>query len=134
MKSSLVSVRDLFHTPLLTGSDRRHGTEVALPKAQHPDRAHTKAAPDRAHPEDVVVTTMPLIRSQTAAATRRNRPAGPHCRGGASSLLRLANPAAPRLPKGADLSGWVSRAAASLLGGGAPDHHLPAFAASEFTR
>jgi hypothetical protein len=75
---------------------------------------------------------MPLIRSQTAPATRRNRPAGPHCRGGASSLLRLANPAAPRLPKGPDLSGWIHRAAASLLGG-SPDH-MPAFAASEFTR
>jgi hypothetical protein len=73
---------------------------------------------------------MPLIRSQTAPATRRNRPAGPHCRGGASSLLRLANPAAPRLPKAPDLSGWVSRAAARLLGG-SPDR-LPAFAASEF--
>ena len=75
---------------------------------------------------------MPLIRSQTAPATRRNRPAGPHCRGGASSLLRLANPTTPRLPKVPDLSGWISRAATSLLGG-APDH-MPAFAASEFTR
>lgn len=82
-------------------------------------------------PEDVVVT-MPLIRSQTAPATRRNRPAGPHCRGGVSSLLRLANPAAPRLPKAPDLSGWMSRAAASLWGG-APNN-MPAFAASEFTR
>jgi hypothetical protein len=75
--------------------------------------------------------TMPLIRSQTAPATRRNRPAGPHCRGGASSLLRLANPAAPRLPKSANLSDWISRAATRLLGAADP---TPAFAASEFTR
>ena len=75
---------------------------------------------------------MPLIRSQAASFTRRNRPAGPHCRGGASSLLRLANPAAPRLPKGSELSGWISRAAASLLGG--PTDPMPAFAASEFSR
>jgi hypothetical protein len=73
---------------------------------------------------------MPLIRSQNTPATRRNRPAGPHCRGGASSLLRLANPTAPRLPKSSDLSDWISRAAASMLGG---SDRTPAFAASEFT-
>ena len=75
---------------------------------------------------------MPLIRSQTPPATRRNRPAGPHCRGGASSLLRLAQPAAPRLPKGSELSDWVTRAAHSLLGGAGD--RLPDFAASAFTR
>lgn len=37
--------------------------------------------------------------------------------GGASSLLRLSNPAAPRLPKGAELSNWVTRAARRLFGG-----------------
>lgn len=74
---------------------------------------------------------MPLTRSSTAPATRRLRPAGPHCRGGASSLLRLANPATPRLPKAPDLSGWVSRAA-NMLGVGT--ERLPAFAASEFSR
>jgi hypothetical protein len=99
--------------------------------AQQPD-AHTRCGAGPSTHKDVVVITMPLIRSQAAPATRRNRPAGPHCRGGASSLLRLANPAAPRLPKGPDLAGWVSRAAASLLGTN-PDH-MPAFAASEFTR
>ena len=72
---------------------------------------------------------MPLPRS-ASATPRRNRPAGPHCRGGASSLLRLANPASPRLPKAPDLSGWISRAA-SMLGVGA--ERMPAFAASELS-
>ena len=72
---------------------------------------------------------MPQTRSQTAPATRRLRPASPHCRGGASSLLRLANPASPRLPKAPELSDWVTRAA-SMLGLGAETR--PAFAASEF--
>jgi hypothetical protein len=71
---------------------------------------------------------MPLTRS--ASTPRRARPAGPHCRGGASSLLRLANPASPRLPKVPDLSGWISRAA-SMLGVGV--ERWPAFAASELS-
>lgn len=71
---------------------------------------------------------MPLIRSN--AASRRLRPAGPHCRGGASSLLRLSNPTAPRLPKGSDLSEWVSKAAKRLLGG--QGDRLTEFAASAF--
>ena len=41
---------------------------------------------------------MPLTRSPNAPALRLNRPARPHCRGGASSLLRLSQSAAPRLP------------------------------------
>jgi hypothetical protein len=72
---------------------------------------------------------MPQTRSQIAPATRRMRPAGPHCRGGASSLLRLANPASPRLPKAPALSDWVQRAA-SVLGLGAEPR--PAFMSSEF--
>lgn len=72
---------------------------------------------------------MPLTRSQPAS--RRVRPAGPHCRGGASSLLRLSNPTAPRLPKGSDLSAWASRAAKRLLGG--QGEGMPEFAASAFT-
>lgn len=76
-----------------------------------------------------VVDTMPQPRSQIAPATRRMRPAGPHCRGGASSLLRLANPASPRLPKAPALSDWVQRAA-SVLGLGAEPR--PAFMSSEF--
>lgn len=73
---------------------------------------------------------MPLTRSPSAPTPRRARPAGPHCRGGASSLLRLAHPASPRLPKAPDLSGWISRAA-SMLGVGA--ERLPSFAASELS-
>lgn len=71
---------------------------------------------------------MPLTRP--TAAPRRLRPAGPHCRGGASSLLRLSNPAAPRLPRGSELSDWVSRAARRLIGG--PADRLGDFAASTF--
>ena len=125
-----VGQRDFCHAPLSLPPGRGSGTDVALPKAQHPDRAHRRPPDPRTHRTSLFI--MPLIRSQTAPATRRNRPAGPHCRGGASSLLRLANPAAPRLPKSADLSDWISRAAASLLGG--PGDQMPAFAASEFTR
>jgi len=73
-------------------------------------------------------TIMPLTRSPSAPTPRRHRPAGPHCRGGASSLLRLSNAAAPRLPKAPDLAGWIQRAASSLLGGA---EQMPAFAASE---
>lgn len=73
---------------------------------------------------------MPLIRS-TAAPARRLRPAGPQGPGGASSLLRLSNPAAPRLPKGAELSNWVTRAAQRLLGGA---DRMPEFAASTLIR
>jgi hypothetical protein len=95
------------------------------------------SAPDgsgRQDPEhrDVVALTMPLNRSQAASfAKGRQRPTGPHCRGGASSLLRLANPAAARLPKATDLSDWISRAAGLL---GATASARPAFAASEFSR
>ena len=76
---------------------------------------------------------MPLTRSPAAPVTRRLRPAGPHCRGGASSLLRLANPATLRLPKAPDLAGWVERAA-SMLGIGMGAERFPAFAASELSR
>lgn len=57
---------------------------------------------------------MPLFHRSTSAsspATRRVRPASPSCRGGASSMLRLAQPAAPRQ---ASLSTWLSRAASVL--------------------
>ena len=49
------------------------------------------------------------------AAAGRMRPAGPHCRGGASSVLRLAQPLAPRLPNALDLAGWASRAGDVLM-------------------
>jgi len=48
------------------------------------------------------------------AATRHARKLAPRCRGGASSLLRLAQPAAPRLPSTFDLSEWIGRAASVL--------------------
>ncbi|CAN5882056.1 hypothetical protein BH11PSE8_BH11PSE8_22970 [soil metagenome] len=65
---------------------------------------------------------MPLTFTKNAVArpgVRRVRSVGPHCRGGASSLLRLAQPvvtrsggtaskaAAKRLPSVFDLSGWL---------------------------
>lgn len=69
---------------------------------------------------------MPLIRP--TLAPRRLRPAMPNGRGGASSLLRLSQPATPRLPQGAALGEWVQRAVSALGGRGEP---MPAFAASE---
>ncbi len=48
-------------------------------------------------------------------APRRLRPAGPSCRGGASSVLRLTQPFAKRLPTALDLSDWMSRAASVLM-------------------
>ena len=59
---------------------------------------------------------MPLIRSVKTSAhgSRRVRPAHPSCRGGASSLLRLTQPAT-RLPTPLDLSDWASRAASVVL-------------------
>ena len=77
-----------------------------------------------------VVDTMPQTRSPFAPASRRLRPAGPHCHGGASSLLRLSNAAAPRLPTAPALADWVQRAA-GVLG---LKQDGPAFAASEFLR
>lgn len=51
----------------------------------------------------------------------RLRPALSHCRGGASSLLRLTKPQAARLPSGAALEAWAARAAQML-----PAPELPA--------
>lgn len=48
-----------------------------------------------------------------SAKTRRLRPAAPHGRGGASSLLRLSR-AATALPTGAELTGWMARAGSLL--------------------
>ena len=58
---------------------------------------------------------MPLIRHLKSTAPRRARPAHPRCRGGASSVLRLATPAGQRLPTTLDLSDWISRAASVVL-------------------
>ncbi len=50
---------------------------------------------------------------QFAALPRRlSRPSAPSCRGGASSLLRLAQPASRS--GGSEGSGWMQRAAAML--------------------
>lgn len=72
---------------------------------------------------------MPLFhRSASSAphAPRRVRPAGPSCRGGASSMLRLAQPAAP---SPSNLSSWLSRAASVLA---PPAAQSLAVRASEF--
>jgi hypothetical protein len=60
-----------------------------------------------------------------APAARQLRRA-PRCRGGASSLLRLTQPGATRLPSALDLGGWMRRAAQVLT------PCAPAFAPSEF--
>lgn len=59
---------------------------------------------------------------------RRLRAAGPHGQGAASSLLRLSQQAATRLPTGSELAGWMSRAAGLL----SAQQAEPAFAASVF--
>lgn len=58
---------------------------------------------------------MPLISVQKVPVARRTRPATPRCRGGASSMLRLAQSGAPRLPSTLDLAGWMSQAAVALM-------------------
>lgn len=58
---------------------------------------------------------MPLNRVVKSSTPRRTRPANPSCRGGASSVLRLTQPAAPRLPTAFELSGWMSQAASVLM-------------------
>ena len=62
---------------------------------------------------------MPLNRSAKSATTsqssRRIRPANPSCRGGVSSVLRLAQPTAQRFPNTLDLSDWMSHAASVLM-------------------
>lgn len=56
------------------------------------------------------------------APARRHRPAGPRCRGGVSSVLRLAQPATP------SLTGWLGRAADLVL----PVRHADAAAQADF--
>ena len=50
-----------------------------------------------------------------STAPRRARRVNPSCRGGASSVLRLAQPTAQRLPTTLDLSDWMSHAASVLM-------------------
>ena len=63
---------------------------------------------------------MSLHRPSNPVASRHQRPARPHCRGGASSLLRLSQPAAPRLPTPSEVAGWISRAASAFQRSAAP--------------
>lgn len=93
------SVTDATHC-----ADLLRGMDVALVLA----RARSPYNPFK----DVVA--MPLNRSPMLSNLKLNRPAGPHCRGGASSLLRLSQPATPRLPTPLDLADWMSRAAAAF--------------------
>lgn len=59
---------------------------------------------------------MPLTHfSQINPMVRRLRPASPSCRGGASSLLRLTQPACARLPSAPYLADLISRAAGALM-------------------
>jgi hypothetical protein len=61
---------------------------------------------------------MPLNRTSSmpkASSSKRLRPASPSCRGGASSVLRLTQPAAQRLPNAFDLGDWMDRAASVLM-------------------
>jgi hypothetical protein len=75
------------------------------------------------------VFAMLLKLQPTTLNPLRKRAMAPSCRGGASSLLRLARPAALSLPSTHALSSWVQRAAVLL---GASAAMQPAFGASEF--
>jgi hypothetical protein len=68
--------------------------------------------------QDVVV--MPP--NPRSALFKRHRPAGPSCRGGASSVLRLAQ------PQISSLSGWLGRAAELAL----PTHDMRPSAHTDF--
>ena len=58
---------------------------------------------------------MPLTRTVKSVTPRRLRPANPSCRGGVSSVLRLTQPTATRLPTSLALSDWMSHAASVLM-------------------
>ena len=62
------------------------------------------------------------IRSAPFASGPFRRPAGPSCRGGASSVLRQGQGAALHRPAPARMAGW--RAGAAALAGGAVEHVL----------
>jgi len=67
-------------------------------------------------------------RSRFAKPAPFSRRTSPRCRGGASSMLRLAQPEVSRLPSRIDVVGWVRRAGEALSLAAAP-----AVAPSEFT-
>lgn len=54
-------------------------------------------------------------RPRQTPVTTAARPAAPRCRGGASSLLRLSQGGASRLPSTSLLNDWVERAARMLM-------------------
>lgn len=58
---------------------------------------------------------MPLNRFQTSSRATRQRPPGPSCRGGASSVLRLTQPAGSLAQRPSNLLDWLSRAADVVL-------------------
>ncbi|MES2101943.1 MAG: hypothetical protein V4569_19120 [Pseudomonadota bacterium] len=58
---------------------------------------------------------MPPNRTVKSVTPRRLRPVNPSCRGGASSVLRLTQPTATRLPTTFELSDWMSHAASVLM-------------------
>jgi hypothetical protein len=72
----------------------------------------------------MLYTLRPRANANIAVLPRVRR--APRCRGGASSLLRLAQPAAPRLPSSQILGDWVERAMNVLL------PPKPGYAPSEF--
>jgi len=78
----------------------------------HPGATHR--APDHKDVVDIMNPRSHLL--------RRQRPAGPRCRGGASSVLRLAQPVVP------SLSGWLGRAAELAM----PLREVPAHAQTDF--
>lgn len=59
---------------------------------------------------------MPFISRQRAVCSARlNRRAAPSCRGGASSMLRLAQPGACGLPPASALSQWARGTGQALI-------------------
>ncbi len=71
---------------------------------------------------------MPLTRTVKSVTPRRLRPAAPSCRGGASSVLRLTQSTAARLPTTLALADWMSHAASVLMPVTGPHFELAAHA------
>lgn len=63
---------------------------------------------------------MPTSPLRAARARRPGRRSTPSCRGGVSSLLRLAQPVGGRTSVGIDVTGWLARAASVLTPVAAP--------------
>jgi hypothetical protein len=85
---------------------------VALHLSQPPAPYCNRSLPDETSPGSL---TMPMLRATTSAASAKpNRRVSPRCRGGVSSLLRLTQPGAARLPGALELADWVSRAAGAF--------------------